>query len=294
MDLVILLPALTAILALVFSLALFDQWRERRGGFQLIWGFGMLFFGIAAGAEALAAIGGWNEALYRTWYLTGAVWTAGWLGLGTAYLLGRTRFGYSFALCLFFAGLFTFLIRNRPEYAEAGTVPLLYFIAAGLLESSGFTVDILPATIPPRYSADLFIALHADAFSSPSASGFSIAPPRRDATGRAASFAEILAGTYAEGTSLRRRGMTRTMRGYYAFNYRRYRHALDPGTVAVILETGFLTSPSDRRVIVDDPDRSARAIVAAVRCPVRWQFRATDIVISNEEVQADLDYGRDS
>ena len=35
-------------------------------------------------AEALAGAGGWNEALYRTWYLTGAVWTAGWLGLGTA------------------------------------------------------------------------------------------------------------------------------------------------------------------------------------------------------------------
>ena len=88
---------------------------------------------VAAGAEALAAIDGWNEALYRTWYLTGAVWTAGWLGLGTAFLLGRTRFGYSFALCLFLAGLFTFLIRNKPEYQGAGTLPLLYFIVAGLL-----------------------------------------------------------------------------------------------------------------------------------------------------------------
>jgi hypothetical protein len=127
------LPAVTAILALVFSIALLDQWRERRGGFQLIWAFGMVFFGIGAGSEALAAIGGWNEVLYRTWYLTGAVWTAGWLGLGTAFLLGRTRFGYAFALCLFLAGLFTFLVRNRPEYAGAGTLPLLYFIAAGLL-----------------------------------------------------------------------------------------------------------------------------------------------------------------
>ena len=52
----------------------------------------------ASGCEAIAAASGWNEALYRTWYLTGAVWTAGWLGLGTAFLLGRTRFGYSFAL----------------------------------------------------------------------------------------------------------------------------------------------------------------------------------------------------
>ena len=129
----VVLPAATSILALVFSVALFDQWRERRGGFQLVWAIGMLFYGVAAGCEAIAGAAGWNELLYRTWYLTGAVWTAGWLGLGTAYLLGRTRFGYAFALCLFLAGLFTFLVRNRPEYADAGTLPLLYFVAAGIL-----------------------------------------------------------------------------------------------------------------------------------------------------------------
>ncbi|MEA2653978.1 MAG: hypothetical protein QOI37_1205 [Chloroflexota bacterium] len=129
----VVLPALTSVLALAFALALFDQWRERRGGFQLIWAIGMVFYGVGAGCEALAAAGNWTEALYRTWYLTGAVWTAGWLGLGTAYLLGRTRFGYCFALCLFLAGLFTFLVRTKPEYAGAGALPLLYFIVAGLL-----------------------------------------------------------------------------------------------------------------------------------------------------------------
>ena len=85
------------VLALVFAVALLDQWRERRQAFQLIWAIGMLFYGIASGCEALGAASGWNEALYRTWYLTGAVWTAGWLGLGTAFLLARTRFGYTFA-----------------------------------------------------------------------------------------------------------------------------------------------------------------------------------------------------
>ena len=132
----VLLPAVTSILALLFSLMLFDQWRERHGGFQLVWGIGMAFYGIAAGCEALAGALGWSEPLYRTWYLTGAVWTAGWLGLGTAVLLGRTRFGYAFAVCLFLAGMFTFLVRNKPEYAGAGTVPLLYFIAAGILALS--------------------------------------------------------------------------------------------------------------------------------------------------------------
>lgn len=127
------LPSLTAILALLFAIALLDQWRVRRRTFQLVWTAGMAFFAVAAGAEAIAASSGWSEPLYRAWYLTGAVWTAGWLGLGTAFLLGRTRFGYSFALGLFLAGLFTFMVRNRPEYAEAGATPLLYFIAAAIL-----------------------------------------------------------------------------------------------------------------------------------------------------------------
>jgi hypothetical protein len=119
----------------VFSVALLDQWLQRRRAYQLVWAIGMLFFGIAAGCEALAAAGGWNETLYRTWYLTGAVWTAGWLGLGTAFLLARTRFGYAFALCLLLAGLFTFLTPRRfpGEYADAGTTPVLYFIVAGVL-----------------------------------------------------------------------------------------------------------------------------------------------------------------
>ena len=129
----VLLPAATSILAILFSLALFDQWRDRRRGYQLIWAIGMLFFGIASGCEALAASSGWNEALYRTWYLTGAVWTAGWLGLGTAFLLGRTRFGYTFAACIFLAGLFTFLTQAKYQYPGSGVAPILYLIAAIVL-----------------------------------------------------------------------------------------------------------------------------------------------------------------
>jgi hypothetical protein len=132
----VLLPGLTALLALVFAVALLDQWLERRRGYQLIWAAGMLFFAVASGCETLAAAGGWNETLYRTWYLTGAVWTAGWLGLGSAFLLARTRFGYAVAACLFLAGLFTFLAARRPEYAGAGELPILYFVAAGILAAA--------------------------------------------------------------------------------------------------------------------------------------------------------------
>src|SRR5664280_389218 len=127
------ITGVTALIALAFAVALLDQWRVRRQSFQLAWAVGMLFFGIASACEAIAAASGWNETLYRTWYLTGAVWTAGWLGLGTAFLLGRTRFGYAFAFCLFLAGLFTFLTQQRYNYAGAGSSPILYFIAAGIL-----------------------------------------------------------------------------------------------------------------------------------------------------------------
>jgi hypothetical protein len=129
----IVIPGITSLIALVFAVALVDQWRVRRHAFQLSWAIGMLFFGIASGCEAIAAASGWSEPLYRTWYLAGAVWTAGWLGLGTAFLLGRTRFGYAFAFCLFLAGLFTFLTQQRYNYAGAGSSPILYFIAAGIL-----------------------------------------------------------------------------------------------------------------------------------------------------------------
>jgi len=128
-----LLPSLTSILALVFSVMLVDQWRERRHGYQLIWAFGMLFYAIGTGAEALAATGGWSEPLYRAWYLTGAVWTAAWLGLGTAFLLGRTRFGYTYAVLLLLSGLVALMIRNSPHYAGAGPLPVLYLIGAVIL-----------------------------------------------------------------------------------------------------------------------------------------------------------------
>lgn len=132
MDLVW-LPAITSLIALVFAVALLDQWRERRQTFQLVWAVGMLFYGIASGCEALGAAGGWNEMLYKTWYLTGATLTAGWLGLGTAFLLGRTRFGYTFALCLLLAGVFTLLTQRKFDYPGAGSAPILYLIAALVL-----------------------------------------------------------------------------------------------------------------------------------------------------------------
>ena len=138
-------------------------------------------------------------------------------------------------------------------------------LTASLLEEAGYEVEILPATIPPRYEADVFVAIHADGNRDSSVTGYRVGSPRRDATRRAGEFAEILAQAYGEATGIHRLPVaTRRMRGYYAFRYNRYRHAIHPMTVGVIIETGFLTSAVDRRVIVDDPARAARGIFIGV------------------------------
>lgn len=134
-----------------------------------------------------------------------------------------------------------------------------------ILEARGITTEIIPTTIPPNYWADAFIAIHADGNRDDSISGYKIASPRRDYSGKAQVFEQLLYEAYGTATGLSRdANITRNMRGYYAFNWRRYDHSLHPKTPAVILETGFLTSPSDRRVIVNAPEKSAAGIANAV------------------------------
>jgi hypothetical protein len=129
----VVLPFMSSTLSLVFFLFLVDQWRERRRPYQAVWAIGMLWYAMSAGTEWIGGAFGWSEPLYRAWYLIGAVWVAGWLGLGTAYLLGRTRFGYAFAVSLFLAGLFTALTEQKYHYAGSGAAPVLYFVAALVL-----------------------------------------------------------------------------------------------------------------------------------------------------------------
>ncbi len=130
------------------------------------------------------------------------------------------------------------------------------------LESRGVVVDLLPATVPVDYFADAFISIHADGNSSPSVSGFKIAAPQKDFSKKSSLLLELINKSYKKETGLGEdRNITRRMSGYYAFNWRRYEHALHPMTPAVIVETGFITSPVDRRIIVDNQSRVVNGIV---------------------------------
>ena len=154
-----LLPTLTSLLSFLFALMLFDQWRERRQGFQLVWALGMLWYGLGAGAEAVAEVNGWSEPIYRVWYLTGAVWTAAWLGLGTAFLLGKTRFGYTYAVLLLFSGLIALMIRNSPNYAGAGPLPVLYLIGTVILAIAIGVETYFQNDSWPRFAAGAIVGV---------------------------------------------------------------------------------------------------------------------------------------
>ena len=134
-----------------------------------------------------------------------------------------------------------------------------------LLNTRGINVDILPATPPVDYWADVFVAIHADGSTDLSKSGFKAATPRRDLSGKASSLLEFIEQNYVEATKLKKDpNVTRNMRGYYAFAWWRYQHSVHPMTPSVILETGFLTNASDRRIIVSRPELSAQGIASGI------------------------------
>lgn len=137
--------------------------------------------------------------------------------------------------------------------------------AKKLLEPHGVTVDILPATVPVDYWADVFISIHADGSEDTGKSGFKVAAPRRDYSGNATTLVTLLQESYSSATALPLDdNVSRNMTGYYAFAWWRYDHAVHPRTASAILETGFLTNAHDRRTIIGQPEKSAQGISSAV------------------------------
>jgi hypothetical protein len=136
---------------------------------------------------------------------------------------------------------------------------------AVLLREEGVEVEILPATVPPDYWADAFIAIHADGNKDTSISGFKIAGPWRDLTGNSDDLVKFLEASYQTATSLEKDpNVTRNMRGYYAFSWWRYDHSIHPMTTAVIVETGFLTNRSDRKLIAEQPHIPAEGLAEGI------------------------------
>ena len=155
---------------------------------------------------------------------------------------------------------------------------------ATLLEAKGYAVDILPATVPPGYVADAFVALHADDDGVGAKSGFKMAAGRRRGPYDQA-LLDALRAPYASATGLvwDELGISNNMRGYYVFNWSRYQHVASPFTPAVIVEMGFLSSDDDRALMTDHADVVAAAladgIVAFVSAHDREMLFGHDLLV---------------
>ena len=94
------LPLLSFITSFVFAFFIFKRYRERKGLHLLLWGIGMIFYGIGGFCEAYYGFFGWNALVFRTWYLFGAILVAAWLGQGTVYLLANRNWAHGLMILL--------------------------------------------------------------------------------------------------------------------------------------------------------------------------------------------------
>lgn len=89
-----LLPMLSALISFVFAALVFRRYLKRKGTYLLLWSIGMVFYGLGGFCEAYYGLFGWNDLIFKLWYLFGAILVAAWLGQGTVYLLARPAVAY--------------------------------------------------------------------------------------------------------------------------------------------------------------------------------------------------------
>jgi len=146
----VVVPAISSTLCWIFAAVLFRQWLSRRRPYQIVWAIGLVWYALAAGADAVGNLAGWSSALYRTWYFCGAICAAAWLGLGEVYLFRTSAFGELVAVSVF-AGAIPAMIRGGAllaTQASAGadsgaaqlaiTVGLIAIASAGVLALVGW------------------------------------------------------------------------------------------------------------------------------------------------------------
>ncbi len=87
MSTVYYLPILTALLSALFCIELIRQWFKSPSRFFGWWIVGIFFYGAGTVPEAITAFVGWNEYVFKAWYILGALIGGFPLAQGTIYLI---------------------------------------------------------------------------------------------------------------------------------------------------------------------------------------------------------------
>ena len=99
-------PLVSSIISFVFAFFVFKRYVERKHTYLLVWGIGLIFYGIGGFCEFYYGAFGWNMLVFRLWYLFGAILVAAWLGQGTVYLLARPKWAASLTVVLALGSLY--------------------------------------------------------------------------------------------------------------------------------------------------------------------------------------------
>ena len=82
------IPVVTTILAIPFSLEIFRRWRAHPERLHLLWwAIGVGVYGVGTFTEAWTTLFGWSPAIFRAWYISGALLGGAPLAQGSVYLL---------------------------------------------------------------------------------------------------------------------------------------------------------------------------------------------------------------
>ncbi|UCF61822.1 MAG: hypothetical protein JSV37_03835 [Anaerolineaceae bacterium] len=103
------LPLISSVVSFLFAYFIFRRYLARRGPHLLLWGIGMLFYGIGGFSEAYYGAIGWNPFIFRLWYLVGAILVAAWLGQGTVYLLAKRKWANGLMILLALGSLYALI-----------------------------------------------------------------------------------------------------------------------------------------------------------------------------------------
>lgn len=120
LDAIHYIPIVTTFVALAFSTAVLNRWRERRSGPHLLWwGLGILLYGVGTATESSVTLFGWHEGLFRAWYISGALLGGAPLAQGTVYLLlpRRTADRMAFGLVTWIAIAATCVLLTPIDYS---------------------------------------------------------------------------------------------------------------------------------------------------------------------------------
>jgi len=140
----IVLPAITSVLGFTFAIVMLGRFVRGQQPYYLVWTLGLVWYALAAGSEALGDAVGWNAALYKLWYLTGAIGVAAYLGAGTVYLHREQPFGALTVVC--------FLVGSIPALAGR-------HLEIGLFGLASATILTVTLTWRPRWFAHAVFAV---------------------------------------------------------------------------------------------------------------------------------------